>query len=198
VFTHEEVTDIPKLHGPNYPDITDLGISKVGVEKLLSNLNVSKASGPDLIPCRLLKGLLEEIAPILADIFRQSLRDEVNLSIWKNADVAPVFKKEGRDTAENYRPISLTCVCCKISEHIISSHTRHHLDQYGILSPYQHGFRKLYSCETQLLVTIQDLIFHRDQHVHVDMMATLDFSKAFNLVLFHTDVWGNSAYTVTA
>ena len=27
VFTREEVTDIPKLHGPNYPDITDLGIS---------------------------------------------------------------------------------------------------------------------------------------------------------------------------
>ena len=36
VFTHEEVTDIPKLHGPNYPDITDLGISTEGVEKLLS------------------------------------------------------------------------------------------------------------------------------------------------------------------
>jgi len=46
----------------------------------------------DLIPCRLLKGLAEEIAPILAEIFRQSLRDGVIPSIWKNADVAPVFK----------------------------------------------------------------------------------------------------------
>ena len=64
--SREEVTDIPKLHGPNYPDITDLGISTQGVEKLLSNLNVSKASGPDLILCRLLKGLAEEIAPTLA------------------------------------------------------------------------------------------------------------------------------------
>jgi len=68
-----EVTDIPKLHGPNYPDITDLGVSTEGVEKLLSNLNVSKASGPDLIPCLLFKGLAAEIAPILAEIFRQSL-----------------------------------------------------------------------------------------------------------------------------
>ena len=88
---------------------------------------VSKASRPDLIPCRLLKGLAEEIAPILAEIFRQSLRDGVIPSIWKNADVAPVFKKGGRDTAENYRPISLTCVYCKILEHIISSHIRHHI-----------------------------------------------------------------------
>jgi len=33
VFTREEVTNIRKLHGPNYPDITDLGISTEGVEK---------------------------------------------------------------------------------------------------------------------------------------------------------------------
>jgi len=49
--------------------------------KLISNLNVSKASGPDLIPCRFLKGLAQEIAPILAEIFRQSLRDGVIPSI---------------------------------------------------------------------------------------------------------------------
>jgi len=132
-----------------------------------------------LIPCRLLKGLAAEIAPILAEIFRQSLHDGVIPSIWKNADVAPVFKKGGRDKAENYRPTN--CVCCKILEHILSSHIRHHLDQCGILSPYQHGFRKLYSCETQLLVTIQDLLSHRDKHVPVDM-AMLDFSKAFDVV----------------
>ena len=142
--------------------------------------SLSKASGPDLIPCHLLKGLAEEIAPILAEIFRQSLRDGVIPSIWKNADMAPVFKKEGRDIAKNYRPISLTCVCCKILKYIISSHIRHHLDQYGILSPYQHGFRKLYF-ETQLLVTIQDLLVHWDKHVPIDM-AIFDFSKAFDVV----------------
>ena len=36
-----------------------------------------------------------------------------------------------------------------------------------------------YPCETQLLVTIQDL-FRRDKHVPVDM-AILDFSKAFDV-----------------
>ena len=34
VFTREEVTDIPKLHGPNYPAITDLGISTEGGGRL--------------------------------------------------------------------------------------------------------------------------------------------------------------------
>ena len=181
VFTREDVSNIPKMQGPQYPDIAELQICCKGVEKLLGNLNVSKASGPDLIPCRLLKGLAAELAPILTEIFKQSLCEGVIPSVWKNADVTPVFKKGGRDLAENYRPVSLTCVCCKIFEHIISSHIRQHLDHYSILSSFQHGFRKLHSCETQLLVTIQDLLFHRDKHIPVDM-AILDFSKAFDTV----------------
>ena len=44
------------------------------------------------------------------------------------------------------------------------------------MSAYQHGFRKLHSCETQLLVTVQDLLFKRDKHIPVDM-AILDFSQ---------------------
>jgi len=60
---------------------------------------------------------------------------------WKNADVALVFKK-GSGTQSK---IMDQFPCCKILEHIISSHIGHHLDQYGILSPYQPGFRKLHS-----------------------------------------------------
>ena len=96
------------------------------------------------------------------------MRDGVIPSIWKNANVTPVFKKGGRDLAENYRPVSLTCVCCKILEHIITSHIRQHLDHNNILSAYQHGFRKLHSCETQLLVIVQDLLFKHDKHIPVE------------------------------
>ena len=111
------------------------------------NTEASKASGPDRVPCR----FLTELAPILTEIFQQSLKDGVLPSDWKKADVAPVFKKGAKDLAENYRPVSLTCVCCKILEHIISSHIRQHLDQHKILSKFQHGFRKFFYCETQLL-----------------------------------------------
>ena len=128
-----------------------------------------------------LKELSFEIATILSAIFQQSLKDGVVPSDWKNADVAPAFKKGGRNLAENYRPIYLTCVCCKILEHIISSHIRHHLDNYNIISSFQHGFRKFFSCETQLAVTIQDLLSIRDKQIQVDM-AILDFSKAFDTV----------------
>ena len=75
MFTHEDAGDIPRLQGLRYPNIADLHISTEGVEKLLCNLNVRKASGPDQIPCRLLKGLAGEISPILTEIFKQSMRD---------------------------------------------------------------------------------------------------------------------------
>ena len=75
----------------------------------------------------------------------------------------PVFKKGARCMPENYRPVSLTCVSCKILEHIIFEHFRTHLEQYGILTLLNHGFRAKFSSETQLLLTLQDLVLARDR-----------------------------------
>ncbi len=97
------------------------------------------------------------------------------------ADVAPIFQKGSKNIAVNYRPISLTCVSCKPFEHIITKHIRNHLDEHNILSNFQHGFRYLHSCETQLMITLQDLMSHRDNYTQIDM-AILDFSKAFDTV----------------
>ena len=52
-----------------------MSISSEGVEKLLRNLNAKKAAEPDHIPCRFLKELAGEIAPILTYIFSQSLQE---------------------------------------------------------------------------------------------------------------------------
>ena len=66
------------------------------------------------------------------------------------------ISKPSSATASNYRPVSLTCVCCKMLEHIMYSSIVAHLDRHKILSEFQHGFRKQRSCETQLLLTIHD------------------------------------------
>jgi hypothetical protein len=42
--------------------------------------------------------------------------------------VSPVYKKGQNYNPENYRPISLTCICCKLLEHATESHvTRNHV-----------------------------------------------------------------------
>jgi len=96
--------------------------------------------------------------------------------------VAPVFKKGNTNLAENYRPISLTCVCCKILEHIVCHSIRDHLDNNAILSAFQHGFRYGFSCDSQLLSTVDhDLMSGFDRIKQVDV-AVLDFSKTFDIV----------------
>ena len=71
--TQDPDSDIPLLEGPNYPSIAPLIISSKGVEKLGSKLNAKKASGPDIISCRILRELSTELALILVGIFTQSI-----------------------------------------------------------------------------------------------------------------------------
>ena len=135
-------------------------ISQQGAEKLLGCIHESKASGPDLIPCRFLKEPVHGIAPILTAI---TLQEGCKLTNWKNEDVVPINKNSSRNLADNYHPVSLTCVCCKMMKYIITSHIRQSLDQNCILSAFQQGLWKLFSCGTQLLWTLHDLLSFRDK-----------------------------------
>ena len=69
---------------------------------------------------------------------------------WSLANICPLFKKSDRSLACNYRLVSLTCVPCKLLEHIVCSNIMAHLDEYKLLS------RKGHSCETQLTTVIND------------------------------------------
>ena len=56
-----------------------------------------------------------------------------------------------------------------------------HFDKYKILNDSQHGFRKRRGCDTQLLLTTNDLANSFDKNKQVDAVL-LDFSKAFDRV----------------
>ena len=66
-------------------------------------------------------------------------------------NVTPIFKKGKKGIlAENYRSVSLTCITCKLFEHIVCRHILDHVEDHKILTNLQHGFRSGRSCETQL------------------------------------------------
>ena len=65
--------------------------------------------------------------------------------------------------AANYRPVSLTCICCKTLEHIIVSNINKHLAFESFLADCQHGFRSQRSCETQLVQFFHDLVSNFDR-----------------------------------
>ena len=181
VFTNEDITNIPTLEGNPFPEISPIYISPAGVAQLLHNLKPHKAAGPDRLPSRFLKEVANEIAPPLSLIFQASLNQGAPPVVWKSAMVVPVFKKGSRSNPSNYRPVSLTCICSKIFEHIIYSCLSNHLETYHILQDQQHGFRHHRSCETQLITTIHDLAQSLNHGGQCDVML-LDFCKAFDKV----------------
>ena len=152
-----------------------------GVTKLLEGLNGGKASGPDELPNLILKNAANEISPFPKIIFDQSLQTGKLPDDWVEANVAPVFKKGDRHSPANYRPISLTCVCAKLLEHIICKQIMSHFSEKKILTPVQHGFRSKHSCESQLLITTDEFIQNFESKTQTDVVV-LDFSKAFDVV----------------
>ena len=153
----------------------EINISQNGLLKLLKNLKPGKAAGPDRLKPLLLRELREEIAPIIKVIFDRSLQTGKLPADWMLANVMPVFKKGDKSLAENYRPISLTCILCKVLEHILASNIIRHLDGQGILYDLQHGFREKRSCETQLIMLIEDLARSANLGKQTDIIL-LDFS----------------------
>ena len=180
-FTNEDLSNIPSKGDSPFPSMDEILISSNGVKKLLKNLKTDKATGPDSIPAFILKTAAEELAPILAKLFQLSLDTGDVPSDWRNAWVVPIFKKGERHLASNYRPVSLTSIVCKVLEHIIHSQIMRHFSQHCILSDSQHGFRQNRSCETQLIMTSNEIAQNLAQNKQVDVIL-LDFSKAFDRV----------------
>ena len=181
IFTEEDLSNIPDTGRNSVPDLPSLNVTTPGVEKLLQNLKVNKASGPDNIPARVLKECSSTVAPILQKVFQKSLDCGVLPKDWRQANVSPIFKKGDRSNPANYRPVSLTCISCKLLEHIIHSHIMGHIDHYHLFTDLQHGFRKERSCETQLAALTEDLAKILDRRSQVDLII-MDFSKAFDVV----------------
>ena len=151
------------------------------VSKSYFTTYTTKAIGPDQIQNQALKIVAEEIAPVLQCIFQQSL-DTGELPLdWRKANITPLFKNGATTDPANYRPVSLTCTCCKLLEHIIGSNLMRHLSRHNILADNQHAFRKHRSCESQLILTTNDLAKYFNDKKTTDM-AVLDFSKAFDVI----------------
>ena len=157
VFTQEPQDTTPDLGESPYPTMPDISIHTGGVTNLLRNIKPHKTAGPDNISARILKETADQIAPTLFLVFQASLMQGCVPDDWKLANVAPIFKKDDRSKASNYKPVSLTCISCKLLEHIVSSNVMSHLEAHDILTDAQHGFRRRRSCETQLILIVQGL-----------------------------------------
>ena len=112
-FSKNSNLDDSGISLPVFPSRTNLKLHNISitpkmVNKVITNLDSSKASGPDCIPVVVLKNCEPELSYILAKLFNKCLKESCFPDCWKVSSVVPVFKNVGeRSTAKNYRPVSL-------------------------------------------------------------------------------------------
>ena len=93
----------------------------------------------------------------------------------------PIFKKGEKTKANNYRPVSLINLICKILEALLRDKIMQHMCKNELLSPLQHGFIGGRSCTTQLIRALDDWTNILEDGGNVDSIY-LDFKKAFDSV----------------
>jgi len=170
---------------PELPSVTEkdnIVVTKEGVVNLLRQLIQGKAPGVDGFTKNYLTVDLDRTAEIFVCIFNHSRNTGIVPDDWETANVTPVFKQGNRTLASNYRPVSLTCICCKILEHVVLHHLNIQLENF--IHESQHGFRRNFLCVTQLATVNHDILRHIDKGHFVDAVV-LDFSKAFDVIDHH-------------
>ena len=182
VFTREDLQNMPT---PPEIDLelalTIFAVVPSDVFEFLRNLKPNKSQGPDGLHPRLLQRLAGVLDVPLTLLFKLSLKKGELPLDWKSANVMPIFKKGNKQESRNYRPVSLTCVVCKIFECMVRKHIIKHLSTNEMLSAHQHCFVTGHSCTTHLLEVLNDWTHILEEGDNIDAIY-MDFMKAFDSV----------------
>ena len=137
-------------------------ITPAKISSIISNLDASKATGPDGIPVILFQKCAPELSPVLSRLYNKCIAESCFPSSWKFASVIPVFKNCGdRSNPRNYRPISLLPVMSKIFEAFINNALVNHLESNNLFSDSQYGFRSQRSTADLLtVITVMLLVIN--------------------------------------
>ena len=161
VFTTEDISSLTvpftKFEGNISEHFGQLFVTPEMIANKIKKIKDNKSPGVDGIPPKLLKEIVEQISTPLAKLVNLSLEEEIVPSEWKEANITPLFKKRSRNKPENYKPVSLTSVVCKLLEKLIRDHMVEFLVKHKLINTTQHGFLKARSCLTNLLCFLKKL-----------------------------------------
>jgi Reverse transcriptase (RNA-dependent DNA polymerase) len=149
----------------------------------LNKLKTGTACGPDGVQAVLLKNASSSLSFSLAQLYQFLFSSSVPKE-WKLASVTPIFKKGKPCDVSNYRPISLTSVCCKVMESIIKDELLKYLLSKNLITRHQHGFLARRSTGTQLIDCLNEWTLNIENKQSLDVVY-IDFAKAFDSVV-HT------------
>ena len=190
-FSKNSNLDDSGISLPVFPSRANLKLHNISVtpkmvKKVITNLDSSKASGPDCIPVVVLKNCEPELSYILAKLFNNCLKESCFPDCWKVSCrswwflVVPGFKNVGeRSTAKNYRPVSLLSVVSKVFEKLVNNRIVDRREKCSLFSDFQYGFRSSRST-ADLPTVVSGRIARAFNRFGATRVVALDISKAFN------------------
>ena len=131
--------------------ICTLRVTQDMVQEEITAINANKSCGPDNIHPRPLKPLIAHISQPIALLLNKTMEYGKIPTEWKQANVSPISKKGQKHLAENYRPISLTSIVCKLMETFVKRKIMAYLIDLDLLSSKKIGFISGRSTTTQPL-----------------------------------------------
>ena len=148
---------------------------------MLVALDITKASGIDGIPTRMLKNTAPNIVPSLTKLFNLSISTENFPLAWKKSLTVPIPKGHELSSPNNYRPVSLLPIISKVLECHIYKVLLDHFQLSHPLSAFQWGFLEGRSTATALL-HLTDHWLQTLEAGHDICAVIFDFCKAFDSV----------------
>ena len=142
---------------------------------------LSKSSGPNSIPIKILKLVCKEISYPLTELVNLSFSIGQFPSVLKLSKVIPIFKKGSPLETSNYRPISLLLNIDKIFEKLMYSRVYSFLEANNVIYSRQFGFRKSHSTTHALISMVERLRRCLDDG-NVAVGVFVDLQKAFDTV----------------
>jgi hypothetical protein len=182
VFTMEPPGDFAEMAKITVKEnMQSFKITEEAIAKKLLKLKIDKSPGPDSLHPRVLKEISIEISSPLKHIFEISLQQGIIPEEWRTSNITAIYKKGKRVSMENYRPVSLTCILCKVQESLVRDHIMQYFLKNGLFSKRQFGFIKGRSTVLQLLEILDRWTQYLEEGGQVDVIYT-DFEKAFDKV----------------
>ena len=173
--------EVPALATRTENQLCDVNIDEQEIIKILKDLDINKATGPDGICNRVLRECALVLSYPLSLIFNKLISNGHFPSCWKVAHVTAIPKTNSAKVAKDFRPISITSNVGKVFERIIYNKLIHFLDDNNLIYKYQAGFLAHHSTETQLIEMYHNICKEIDKK-HGIQMVFCDYSKAFDRV----------------
>lgn len=141
----------------------------------------SNATGFDGLPIKFIKLILPLTLHHVTYMFNKFIEFSSFPLLWKHAKILPLRKKPHINAITNLRPISILCALSKAFEKLLKAQLTTFINENGLLSDCQAGFRKGQGVKTAVLRVYDDLAVLLDKR-GTSILLLLDFSKAFDTV----------------